>query len=47
MDGNAHDPQAGTRFPTTKLMEGYDVAAVDEHLARLVTDLTAIQAGRS
>lgn len=33
MDGT-YDAQAGTRFPTTKWREGYDVAAVDEFVAR-------------
>lgn len=33
MDGT-YDAQAGTRFPTTKWREGYDVASVDEFVAR-------------
>ena len=34
MDDTTYDPQAGTRFPTTKLLEGYEVAAVDAFVAR-------------
>lgn len=33
MDGT-YDAQAGTRFPTTKWVEGYDVGAVDRLVAR-------------
>ena len=33
MDSSTYDPQAGTRFPTTKLLEGYEVAAVDQFVA--------------
>ena len=34
MDDTTYDPQAGTRFPTTKLLEGYEVAAVDAFVMR-------------
>lgn len=34
MDDTTYDPQAGTRFPTTKLLEGYEVAAVDAFVLR-------------
>jgi DivIVA domain-containing protein len=34
MDDSTYDPQAGTRFPTTRWREGYDVASVDAFVAR-------------
>ena len=34
MDETTYDPQAGTRFPTTRLVEGYAVAAVDAFVAQ-------------
>ncbi|WP_159081280.1 DivIVA domain-containing protein [Nocardioides sediminis] len=34
MDDSTYDPQAGTRFATTRWREGYDVASVDAFVAR-------------
>lgn len=37
----SHDPQAGSRFKTTKWREGYDMAEVDEFVRRAERALAA------